>query len=305
MDHLQLGQDMRIQDRISRDKMLEILEDIAEMGVRAVTFSGGGDPFFYPFLLDAVQFLAKSPVQFASLTNGARLEGELAEVFAHHATWLRVSMDGWDDASYTRYRGAKPGEYTRILNNLENFAKLGGSCFLGVSLIIDKDNAAHVFEMIQRLQKVGVQSVKISPCIVSNDGAESNAYHQPHFNTVQEQVGRAQSELAGDGLEIFNAYHHQLESFEKSYDWCPYLQILPVIGADLNVYSCQDKAYNLDSGVLGSLQGIRFRDFWENGREKFFRINPSQDCRHHCVAHSKNTMILNYLDTDSEHLAFV
>ncbi|MBQ8693524.1 MAG: radical SAM protein, partial [Synergistaceae bacterium] len=32
------------QDQIPREKMLEIIDDMADMGVKAVTFSGGGEP---------------------------------------------------------------------------------------------------------------------------------------------------------------------------------------------------------------------------------------------------------------------
>ena len=68
-DNLQLGQDMVTRDSIPRAKMLEIIEDVVTMGVRAVTFSGGGDPFYYPHLLDATKALADSKVRFASLSK--------------------------------------------------------------------------------------------------------------------------------------------------------------------------------------------------------------------------------------------
>ena len=42
---LQLGQDMNVCDAIPEVKMLEIVDDIVGMGVQAVTFSGGGEPF--------------------------------------------------------------------------------------------------------------------------------------------------------------------------------------------------------------------------------------------------------------------
>ena len=45
----------------------------------------------------------------------------------------------------------------------------------------------------------------------------------------------------------------------KDYTWCPYLQILPVIGADLNIYPCQDKAYNLEHGLVGTIRNQRFK----------------------------------------------
>ena len=43
-ENLQLGQDMEIKDSIPKEKMIEIIDDLIEMDVKAVTFSGGGEP---------------------------------------------------------------------------------------------------------------------------------------------------------------------------------------------------------------------------------------------------------------------
>jgi len=305
VDNLQLGRDMNRQDSIPREKMLEIVDDLAIMGVQAVTFSGGGEPFCYPHLLETAVRLTEKKIRFAALTNGSKLDGDLAEVFARHATWLRISMDGWDDASYAAYRSCPEREFSRILANMEMFRKLDGSCYLGVSLVVDKRNCGYIYDLIRTLQGIGVDSVKVSPCIVSNSGAENNAYHQPIFATVKEQTARAVSAFGGHGFEIFDSYHTQLESFAKSYHWCPYLQISPVIGADLNVYSCHDKAYNLQEGLLGSLRDTSFKEFWEADREKFYRIDPARICNHHCVADTGNLQIHEYLQADPDHLVFV
>ncbi len=305
VDNVQLGKDMIKRDSIPEEKMMEIIEDIVEMGVKAVTFSGGGEPFAYSHLLQTVRRLSQTPVQFASLTNGVRLKGELAEIFSHCAQWIRVSMDGWDDKSYARYRGVREGEFTNVLNNMKDFKKLGGSCYLSVNLIIDKDNGTHVYDLIKRLQDIGVDSVKVSPCITSNDGDETNEYHRPFFRKVKEVIEKIEKEAGGRHFEIFDAYHEVDKKFEKNYQWCPYLQILPGIGADSNIYSCQDKAYNLDEGLIGSIKTQRFKDFWFSDKNKFFKINPSRYCNHHCVANLKNELILDYLNADKGHLAFV
>jgi MoaA/NifB/PqqE/SkfB family radical SAM enzyme len=295
--NLQLGKDMVVKDYIPREKMLEIIEDIAEMGVKAVTFSGGGEPFCYPYLLDAVKRLSAGPVNFAALTHGALLQGEVAEVFAHHATWLRISIDGWDGASYAEYRGVKDDEFAKVINNILDFKKLGGKCHLGASIVVDQKNAEHVYELTETLCEAGVNSVKVSPCIISNSGKENNEYHEPIFDTVKEQIAKAQNKFETDNFEIFDSYHEQLDSFAKSY--------LPVIAADLNVYACHDKAYNLEEGLLGSIKDVRFRDFWFTGKDKFFRINPSVHCKHHCVVEPKNKLILDYFTADKAHLCFV
>lgn len=305
VDNLQLGQDMSRRDFIPRDKMLEILSDIREMGVHAVTFSGGGEPFCYPYLEEAARFLIKAGVKFACLSNGSRLEGGLAGLFSRHAEWMRISIDGWDEESYCYYRGVKRGEFSRVMQNIRNFKKTGGKCYLGVSLIVDRKNARHVYAFIKELKKAGVDSVKVSPCIVSNSGKRNNAYHRPVFGIVKEELRRAGNNLADKKFEIFDAYHELDEKFKKDYSWCPYLQILPVIGADLNVYPCQDKAYNLKQGLIGSIKKRGFKEFWFSKRNKFFKINPSEVCNHHCVANEKNKMILEYLNADQGHIDFV
>ena len=305
LDGLQLGKDMIEKDFIPREKMKEIIDDIIGMGVKAVTFSGGGEPFCYPYLLETAKQLADSPVKFAALTNGSLLKGEVAEVFAHNARWLRVSMDGWSDESYTDYRGVPDGEFTKIMTNIREFKKYGGDCYLGVCIIADQKNTSHIYELTKELKDCGVNSVKIAPCIVSNIGTENNEYHEPIFEKVKEEVSRACADLGEEGFEIFDSYHGQLETFEKNYSWCPYLQILPVVAADLNVYSCHDKAYNLDSGLLGSIKDRTFKDFWFSDKENFFKIDPSKHCNHHCVVDNHNKLLLDYLNIDDEHMEFV
>lgn len=305
VDNLQLGKDMVIRDQIPREKMMEIIDDIVEMGVKSVTFSGGGEPFCYPYLLETVKKLSKTPVKFAALTNGTGLTGEIAEIFAHYGTWIRISMDGWDDESYSSYRGVSKGEFTKVMHNMKNFKKIEGKSFLGVVIVADKKNHSHIYDLIKRLKNIGVNSVKVAPCFISNSGEENNNYHKPIFNIVRDQISKAMSELGDKNFEVFDSYHRQLETFEKEYTWCPYLQILPVIGADLNIYPCQDKAYNLEEGLIGSIKNTRFKDFWFSDKSKFFKINPSVHCNHHCVANLKNKFVLEYLNADKEHLVFV
>ena len=303
--HMQLGKDMAVRDFIPKEKISEIIGDLVEMGVKAVTFSGGGEPFCYPYFLDAITKLAKTRIKFACLTNGSLLSGETAEIFAHCGAWLRISMDGWDDESYSSYRGVPRGEFAKTMKNIENFKKLGGKCCLGVSLVVDKNNASNVHEMIGKLKDSGVDSVKVSACIISNSEKENNEYHDAIYSAVKEQIAESFVGQKDDSFELNDSYHKWDIKFKKDYRWCPYLQILPVIGADLNVYSCQDKAYNLKEGLIGSIKKKRFKEFWFGDKSKFFKIDPASMCRHHCVANSKNEMILEYLNVAANHLGFV
>lgn len=302
---LQLGEDMNERDMIPKEKMFEIIDDCADMGVKAITFSGGGEPFCYPHLKETTQRLAEKGIKCAALTNGSLLKGDIAKIFAEHASWLRISIDGWDDESYAAYRSVKHGEFSKVIGNLRDFAALGGKCYLGVSFIMDNKNYAHVFEFSKMMKDIGVNSIKLSPCIVSNDGKKNREYHEPVFDTAKAEVERVKEQLEDGSFEVFNSYHAQMETFDKEYHWCPYLQINPVIGADQRIYTCHDKAYNLKTGVINTLHDKSFKQAWNESKEQFFAVDPSRDCAHHCVVHGKNQIILDYLNNDPEHIAFV
>ena len=85
-DDVSLGEDMVVRDRIPREKMFEIVDDLIAMKVRAVTFSGGGEPLIYPYFAETVERLAGGDIKIASLTNGSRLKGKVADALAAHGT---------------------------------------------------------------------------------------------------------------------------------------------------------------------------------------------------------------------------
>ena len=302
-DDFQLGETLGERDQIPYPKMMEIVDDLIDMKVQAVTFSGGGEPFVYPHLQKTAQRLAEAGIAFASLTHGARLNGEVAELFARHATWVRVSMDGWDGPSYAKARHVKETEFAKVLANMEAFKKLGGKCNLSLVIVVGAENAHHLHDLIRQVAPLGPDSIKISPVIVSNRGEENAAYHAPHLDLVRDQLERAVRDF-GHFTEISDAFDAQLHTFEKGYHWCPMLQIRPVIAADLNIYSCQDKAYNPD-GLLFSIKDRRFKDAWLESKAQFMKVDPTVHCIHHCVAHGSNKLLLEFLDADPNHLPFV
>jgi sulfatase maturation enzyme AslB (radical SAM superfamily) len=296
---------MALRDSIPKDKMFEIVEDLIQLDVKAVTFSGGGEPLIYPHIIPVLRKLSEAKISFAALTNGSFLNGEKALLFSQFGTWVRISMDGWDNESYVRFRSTKALEYDNIIRNIRDFKKLNGPCHLGVSFIVNDKNYEHIFEACEKLQDAGVEHIKVSGCVVHNDGAENNLYHAKIRNTVGEQIAKAQS-LNGKNFQVVNHYHDMTLNFDKEYEFCPMASMLTVIGADSNIYTCQDKAYT-ELGRLGSIKDVSFKDFWfsENNVERLLNFNPKKECSHHCVANTKNIMLNEYLSIDQNHISFI
>ena len=302
---LALGEEMSEQDSIPAEKMIQLAHEFVAIGVKAVTFSGGGEPLLYKPLPEVIDILAGGGIRIAALTNGSNLKGHVADTFARHGTWVRVSMDAWDNASYEKSRGAKPLDFSNLIANIRAFTARDTKCVLGVSFIVSHDNHQHIAEVCALLKECGVNHVKISGAVVSNDAAGNHAYHSEIKAEVARQITYAHA-LVGKSFNILNHYHDLGELFEKHYHTCPFLQFLTVIGADQYVYTCQDKAYT-ESGRMGSLVERSFSDYWFSDENQRFlqSFDPSRQCAHHCVRHSKNLAIHEFLSLDQEHSYFV
>jgi Fe-coproporphyrin III synthase len=305
VDNLELGADMNERDSIPREKFFEIVRDVIAMGVRAVTFSGGGEPLIYRPLPEGIARLGRAGVKVAALTNGRLLEGAVADAFAEYGTWVRVSMDYWDGPSIKKSRSVPEAEFDRILANIRAFARRRSTCALGVVFIVTRENHAHLSDFCRLVKDAGVAHVKVSACVVGGSGKENAEYHAAIRDETGRQLSRAQ-ELAGEGFAVIDHYHDLDERFDKPYTTCPSLQFLTVIGADCTVYTCQDKAYT-EGGTLGSIKDRSFKEFWfsEENARRMAAIDPSRDCRHHCVSHAKNLLLTEYLNLAPGHVEFV
>jgi MoaA/NifB/PqqE/SkfB family radical SAM enzyme len=305
LDDLSLGEDMDTHHAIPAPKMAEIVADLIAMNVRAVTFSGGGEPLIYAPLAETVRALAAGGIKVGCLTNGLALRGEVAAALAEHATWVRISIDAAEETGYARSRRVPEAFFGRVLDNVEAFVRTAHGCTVGFSFIVTADNADAIFDFCKLALRVGARHVKLSACVVSNDAAENNRYHEPLAAVVAEQIAAARR-LENDGFEVLDHYHALPDRFERPYRACPMLEYLTVIGADCTVYTCQDKAYTV-TGTLGSIAERRFRDFWSSP-ENAARVrgwNAAADCRHHCVSHAKNLLLTEFRALDPEHAAFV
>jgi len=296
---------MNERDQIPKKKMIQLAHEFVDMGVKAVTFSGGGEPLLYKPLPEIIEILAQGKIRIASLTNGSNLKGKVADAFAKYGTWVRISIDAWNDESYVKSRGAKPNDFSKLIKNISDFTARDTKCVLGISLIVGKDNYKHIVEVCSLLKTCKVDHVKISGAIVSNDAAGNNTYHSSIKNEVAKQILEAKK-LEDKDFKILNHYHDLEERFEKKYNTCPFLQFLTIIGADQYIYTCQDKAYT-ETGKIGSIKDKSFKKFWFSKENKIFlnTFDPSIKCNHHCVSHSKNLAIHEYLSIDKEHGYFV
>ena len=292
-------------DQIPWDKMREIISDMRDMGVKAVTFSGGGEPLLYPHIVEAMREILEAGIDLSVITNGQLLKDERAEALSG-AKWVRVSFDSADAETYSRVRSIPLSAFDEVCDNLRNFARIKRDfCELGVNYVVNHENAAQVFDMARMVKGLGVNHIKFA-ARVTKDLFE---YHAPFKESVIAQLRRAKAELEGDGFRVVDKYEGDFDSalvFHRGYRTCYINKLFTVIAADCKVYFCHDKAY-VSSGVVGDLREMSFKELWYSPDvvKRCETFDAQEECDHHCVYDDRNELLNTFFSLDKNQINFI
>ncbi len=304
-EELGLRDSVKKQDQIPWEKMQEIIADMKDMGVKAVTFSGGGEPLVYPHIVEAMQGIADAGIDLSIITNGQLLKDDRAKVLSG-AKWVRISFDAADAQTYAGVRQIPLTAFDEVCSNIQEFSKIKADhCELGVNFGINNENEDQVYKMAELVKSLGVNHIKYTARITK----DLFQYHEPFKEDAIRQIHQAQKDLETDKFKIINKYEGDFESamvFHRCYERCYINNIFTVIAADSKVYFCHDKAY-VSSGIVGDLKEQSFKELWYSDavKERYEKFNPLEECDHHCVYDDRNELLNTFYSLDRNHINFI
>lgn len=293
------------QDQISWEKMREIVDDLKDMKVRAVTFSGGGEPLVYPYIVETMKEILEAGIELSIITNGQLLKGERAKLLAK-AKWVRISCDSANAKTYAKVRDLDIDAFDEVCENISNFAKIKEPyCEFGINFVITHENSEQVYDMAKMMKELGVNHIKFSARITK----DLFEYHATFKESVIEQLHRVQEELEDDKFKVINKYEGDFDSamvFERKYHKCYIHNLVTTIAADSKVYFCHDKAY-VSTGIVGDLKKKSFKELWfsEEVVKRYREFDAMTECRHHCVYDDRNLLLDTLYHLDENQINFI
>jgi MoaA/NifB/PqqE/SkfB family radical SAM enzyme len=292
-------------NQIQWEKLQEIINDLGDIGTKAVTFSGGGEPLFYKNITDAIKLVKSRNIDLSIITNGHFLNGEKAELLSD-ARWVRISFDAATAGTYSALRNIEPSAFDLVCENIKNFAKIKKDfCEFGINFVVNAENAGEVYDAGKMLHGLGVNHIKFTAKMCN----DVHSYHAPVKNKVIEQIHRLKAELEKPRFAIINLYEHDFDNcavFQRKYNKCRINEIVTVVAADSKIYFCHDKAY-LANGVIGDLQRSTFKEIWfsKETKDLFAKFDPMAECRHHCVYDDRNILLNRFFSINDNHINFI
>lgn len=258
------------------DKLIEILDDCKDMGVRAIQYTGGGEPTVYPRFQEAINATVDRGIPWAVVTNGVLSRGRDFST----AAWIRVSLDAATPATYSRIRRVPEDHFHKACQTVRRY-------HCGVGFVVTPENWTEVRDASELSRSLGASNIRIGAQFSSEDAGLFSG-----FRDEAAALCRSAESLTEPGFEVVNRFEEKLSELDDGnpeYERCGYQYFTTYIGADQNLYRCCVYAYN-PHGLIGSLHGRRFRDVWPEAHASFrsFSARACERCQFQHINRSIN-----------------
>lgn len=156
------------QEMMQREDLLQLIEHVHNLNPRAfIRFSGTiGEPLLHPHVREAfARIKSLGGLSWGLTTNGLLLnEGGITELLMA-ANYVHVSLDAGCDLTYQRLKAGRPGNFEKVLANLEGLASLkrvlGSNVEIVVSFLIQDENYREIPVVSKRLKALGVETFEL------------------------------------------------------------------------------------------------------------------------------------------------
>jgi MoaA/NifB/PqqE/SkfB family radical SAM enzyme len=292
------------ESELSYWKLFEILNSCKVLDVKAVQFTGGGEPLFHPYIKSVFRKALETGIELSLVTNGILFDDELIDMVSEFA-WVRVSLDAATPETYTKTRGLNGNIFEKVKRNVQALVKHKHKDTIGIGFVVFRENVHEIEQVVEMGKDLGVDNVRISAGFTPM-GFE---YHRPHLLTAMRDANEMALRYEDTNFTVFNNFGDRtIDLFEgrQNYTFCPMKELTTYIGADSNVYTCCTLAYN-KRGLIGSIEDCSLTGLWvSDGKNEFFKNhNPSVHCKHPCMYGQKNKFANYCIKSNPKHVGFM
>ncbi len=254
-------------------RLLEIIDELAHCGVRAITLCGGGEPLVYEGIEQVISRILDRKMALGLITNlNVELDQDLTRLL-RRAVFIRVSLDAADEGTYLLlHRPQDGGDFHRVLDNIRALRCEGLD--LGLNYLVQKENHHYIEKAAALAAELGVTYIRFTPAHTMEEGRE----YLPIWDEIASQFEKARR-YDGDGLTVLGAverFRNMVEN-RKDYSRCIYHEFHPILGADLNLYPCCVLNY-FKGFEMANLLERPFAEAWNDPKRRSFscRLDPRQ-----------------------------
>ena len=279
---------------MSRDVLMNLCKDFVDMGVRAVNWTGGGEPTLNRHLKEAIEYCGSNGVKMGMFTNGTLFDKwDMFDTLVNNMTWVRISVDAGTKETYNGVRRAKGRQdWDKMVSNLsqliETNQRSGNKIDIGVGYVISPDTYSEIVDFAEFFKDFDLAYCQYKPEIIIREKGGEQRDLEFWTEKVNPLLDEAKA-ILGNKFQV-NGYKFEdlamdRDKFGRNYEMCLGSQLSPCIGADGHVYVCTNhrgwKQYS-----YGNLYDKSFVEIWKEDlvkRKEVMNLIENVECFKNCT----------------------
>ena len=295
--------------KLDTEVLLKNLDELAPKGLKSIIYAGEGEPLIHKDAPEIINKTKNFGIDVAMSTNGVLLTPEVSRECLKSLTWVRFSTAGITDVTYDKIQRGKPGDLSKVLNNMEAAVKVKKEqklhTTLGVQLLLLPDNKNEIVQMGKELKRIGVDYFTIKPF---SQHPQSQQILQVDYSEMLD-LEREVKELENDDYKVyFRAHSMKKLECKRCYEHCWALPFMVYMDAKGNLWPCI-VFMGKDELKYGNINENSFVEIWEGQHRKeivdyFMNMDLEKNCRELCRLDEMNRY-LNDLKYPGGHVNFI
>jgi len=298
-----------------RDVLMSTCKDFVDMGVKAVNWTGGGEPTINRHLKEAIKYCGLNGIKMGMFTNGVLLDKfDLFDTLVDYMTWVRISVDSGTEKTYNWIRRPPKGQdWNKMLQNVQKLIDVnkskGKKIDIGTGFVITPYTYKEIVDFANTFKDFDLEYCQYKPEVVNREREDGIQRDVKFWKTEVQPRLKEAKEILGDKFQV-NGYHiidlqDDPSLYGRNYKKCLGSQIQPCVGADGNVYVCPNhRGYKQYS--YGSLHEKSFKEVWldiekrQRVMNQIDNVECFSNCTQLCKPHESNKMFWNIYETYDE-----
>ncbi len=274
------------------DVLKSALEDGIKLGLKGVSFGGGGEPLIYKSLDKLLDFIEMHSLKIDSIkTNGTALTPEVAQrLLGSGLKRITISLNETRADEYAKIARCSTHLFEKAIEGILNIVKAkkesGSDCDISTQVFVWKKNFRRLPDIIMDLLPTGTDYIYVNTMDSLADelrmtGSEKEEFKQILKPVIKKWARHLQFNLSAEGLHQFATNEHykyypqaiDLPDICKSphrVEYCYIGWYAAVIEASGDIYPCCH--FTVDrSKSLGNLHSQTLKEIWYGKKARRFR----------------------------------
>lgn len=273
---------------LDKNIAFKTIQELAECKVKAINWTGGGEPLMNKSFCDIAKFTTLRGIQQGVFTNGVLMEEDDMALLLSTHNWIRLSIDAGTRETYFKLK--QSDDFDKVINNVKRLVEIRkawrNETNIGIGFVITPDNYHEIPLFSELIKETGVDYGQYKPSILE-DSLEDSRW--------EDEIKPLLQEVFNDNPRaVINLYKFNdiVESnIDRPYEICYGHQFCPCIGADGEVWIC-NQLRGIKEYSFGNIYREDFRKIWDGAqRRKVIKSVSLEKCPKLCKNHEINKIL--------------